>query len=179
MASITPADLSLPVSPPRLLKLCLDYICSNFDKFAPQVSKLNKELKEKLWKFAVIEHLIDDERLPLFFDTYSTREIDLSGCDRVTDNSLSFISKKFSTAQVKVNLAFCTNITQEGIKALVQNYSTIQTLSLHHCAIGDPALLHISAYLQTLKSLSLTGCLNISDNGVTKIAQRCQVFIYF
>jgi len=156
----------------------LNYICANFDKFAPQASRLTKELKDKLWKFAVMEHLIDDERLPLFFDTYSTREIDLSGCDRVTDNSLSYISKKFSTTQIKVNLAFCNNITQEGIKILAQNCSSINTLSLHHCAIGDPALLHISTYLQTLKSLSLTGCLNISDNGVTKIAQKCQELQY-
>jgi len=166
-------ELSLPISPPRLLNLCLDYVCGKFDKYAPQMFKVNKELKDKLWKFALMEHKIDDQRLPLFFDTYVSRDADLSGCDRITDASLTYISKKYPNLQT-INLSFCINITADGVKTLVQNCPTLTTISLSHCTIGDPALILIATHLPNIKSLALSGCTNISDTGVSKIASKCQ-----
>jgi hypothetical protein len=170
-------ELSLPVSPPRLLNLCLDYVCSKFDKYAPQMPSVTKELKDKLWRFALMEHKIDDQRLPLFFDTYVSRDADLSGCDRITDTSLTFISKKYPNFQ-NINLSFCVNITAEGVKTIAQNCTTLTTLSLSHCTIGDSALLCIASSLPNIKSLALTGCNNITDTGVSKIASKCQELQY-
>jgi len=172
-----PADQPVPISPSRLLSLCLDYVCNNFDKYASQIPKVNKELKDKLWKFALMEHLIDDSRLPLFFDTYYSRDVDLTGCDRITDNSLLFISKKCGQLQ-SVNLSFCINVTADGIKTLATNCTTLTALFLCHCSVGDPALLIISSHLQGLKTLALSGCMNITDAGVQKVAQKCQDLQY-
>lgn len=177
MATMLPSNTSellLPTTPPRLLKLCLDYICGRFDKYAPQMSQVSKELKDKLWRFALMDHLVDDQRLPLFLDTYTSREADLSGCDRITDNSIQLISKKYSSIQI-LNLSFCINITNEGIKTLVQGCTSLQTLTLSHCSIGDAALLSIASNLQGIKSLGLASCMNISDTGIAKVAQKCQV----
>lgn len=177
MLSANTPDLALPTSPKRLLNLCLDYVCSKFDKYAPQMYKVNKELKDKLWKFALLEHKIDDQRLPLFFETYVSRDADLSGCDRISDISLQYISKKYPNLQT-INLSFCINITAEGLKTLLQNCPTLQSLHLNHCTVGDPALICIATHLPSIKNLSFSGCPNISDTGISKIAAKCQVLVH-
>jgi F-box and leucine-rich repeat protein 2/20 len=155
----------------------MDYVCKNFDDLAPQIPKLTKELKDKLWKFMVQEKLLNDHRLPRFFDNHPIREIDLSGCDKISDTSIIYLSKKAPSLQI-ANLSFCNLITQEGIKHLCTNCSQLQTISLYSCHINDAALLHIASSLPTLKSLTIAGCNFITDNGISKLSQKCTELIF-
>jgi len=163
----------LPFSPPRLFKLCEEYVFKHFDRYIQEIPRVNQDIKERLWKYALLEHLIDDQRLPYFLDAHSSRDIDLCGCDKITDASIIHITKKNPNLQI-INLSFCVNITHEGIKALVQQCSSLNTISLSHTNINDQALLHIASSLPNqLKSLSLAGCQHISDASLQKLLSKC------
>eukprot|EP00026_Physarum_polycephalum_P010824 Phypoly_transcript_11005.p1 GENE.Phypoly_transcript_11005~~Phypoly_transcript_11005.p1 ORF type:complete len:360 (+),score=51.73 Phypoly_transcript_11005:124-1203(+) len=164
-------------NPPTLSKVCLDYVCKNFDDLALKIPKLTKELKDKLWKFMVQEKLLNDHRLTRFFDNQPIREIDLSGCDKISDASIIYLAKKFPSLQ-HANLSFCNLITQEGIRHLCTNCTQLQTISLFDCQINDVALIHIANSLPSLKSLTLAGCKNITDNAISKISTKCTELVY-
>jgi hypothetical protein len=170
-------DLLPSYNPPTLSKICLDYVCKNFDDLALKIPKLTKELKDKLWKFMVQEKLLNDHRLPRFFDNTPVREIDLSGCDKISDASIVYLAKKFPSLQ-NANLSFCNLITQEGIRHLCSNCTQLQTINLYYCNVNDVALIHIANSLPTLKSLTIAGCNNITDAGISKLSQKCTELIY-
>jgi len=167
----------LPSTPPRLFKLCEEYVFKHLDRYIQQIPKVNQDIKERLWKYALLEHLVDDYRLPFFLDTHSQRDLDLGGCEKITDNSLLHIAKKYPSLQI-INLSFCINITAEGIKALVHQCNSLHTISLCHCSISDQALFHIASSLPNLKSLSLSGCQHISDAAVQKLLAKCSDLQY-
>lgn len=165
------------VSPPTLSKICMDYVCKNFDDLALKIPKLTKELKDKLWRFMVQEKLLNDHRLPRFFDNQPIREIDLSGCDKITDASILYLAKKAPQLQV-ANLSFCNLITFEGIKSLCTHCTQLQTISLYHCHINDATLIHIANTLPALKSLTIAGCNLITETAISKISQKCTELLY-
>lgn len=165
-------------NPATLSKLCLDYVCKNFDQLALQLPKLTKELKDKLWRFVVQEKLLNDHRLPRFFvDNQPIREIDLSGCDKITDVSIMYLAKKYPGIQ-SANLSFCNLITHEGIKCLCSCCPQLQYLSLYYCHITDAAIIHIATLLPSLKHLTIAGCNSITDNAITKLSQKCTDLVY-
>jgi len=162
----------LPFSPPRLFVLCEEYVFKHFDRYIPELPKVNQDIKERLWRYALLEHLVDDQRLPFFLDAHPTKELDLCGCDRITDASITHhISKRYTNLQ-GINLSFCINISHEGIKALVQQCTGLLTISLSNTNINDQALLNIASALPNLKSLSLAGCQHISDVGLQKLLSK-------
>lgn len=164
-------------NPPTLSKICMDYVCKNFDDLALKIPKLTKELKDKLWKFMVQEKLLNDHRLPRFFDNQPIREIDLSGCDKISDASILYLAKKAPQLQV-ANLSFCNLITQEGIKSLCTHCTQLQNISLYYCHINDAALIHVANSLPALKSLTIAGCNSITDNAISKLSQKCTELVY-
>lgn len=97
------------------------------------------------------------------------KRINLSFCINVTDSGLKYLAKMPSLQSV--NLRACDNITDIGMAYLADGGSRISSLDVSFCdKIGDPALGHISQGLFHLQYLSLSAC-NISDEGVVKIAK--------
>lgn len=166
----------LPFTPPRLFVLCEDYVFNHFDRYIPDLpTKVNQDIKERLWKYALREHLVDDQRLPYFLEAHNNKvnELDLCGCDRITDASITqHITKRYPNLQT-INLSFCTSISSEGIRTLVQHCPTITSLNLSNTPLTDPALLHIASSLPNLKYLSLAGCLHITDTAFIKFLSKC------
>lgn len=97
------------------------------------------------------------------------KSINLSFCSDITDGGLKFLAKMPSLREL--NLRTCEKISDSGMAYLAEGGSRISSLDVSFCdKIGDEALIHVSQGLFHLKSLSLSAC-DISDDGIVKIAK--------
>lgn len=102
----------------------------------------------------------------------SLKSINLSFCVQITDNGMKHIAK--ITSLRELDLRSCDNISESGMAYLAEGGSRISSLDVSFCdKIGDQALQHISQGLFNLKSLSMSAC-PISDEGISKIAKTQQ-----
>lgn len=82
------------------------------------------------------------------------RELDISGCNRITDVSLTYA---FNFKElINLNLSRCQQITYEGIEHLVRNCPSIEYFNLTDCYnLKDEAVREIVKGLRRLKQLEL------------------------
>ncbi|XP_013191337.1 F-box/LRR-repeat protein 14 [Amyelois transitella] len=90
------------------------------------------------------------------------RELDISGCNRITDVSLTYA---FNFKELVVlNLSRCQQITHEGIGHLVRTCPSIEYFNLNECYnLNDNAVAEIAKGLKRLKELELRGCNQLTD----------------
>ncbi|OXU17208.1 hypothetical protein TSAR_005814, partial [Trichomalopsis sarcophagae] len=101
----------------------------------------------------------------------SLKSINLSFCVQITDNGMKHIAK--ITSLRELDLRNC-DISESAMANLAEGGSRITSLDVSFCdKVGDQALQHISQGLFNLKSLGLSAC-PISDEGIDKIAKTQQ-----
>ncbi|CAH1639738.1 unnamed protein product [Spodoptera littoralis] len=102
----------------------------------------------------------------------SLKELDISGCNRITDVSLTYA---FNFKElIKLNLSRCQQITYEGIEHLVKNCPSIEYINLIDCYnLNDKAVEDITKNLQRLKHLELRGCNQLSDKTLEAVRAYC------
>ncbi|XP_053620397.1 F-box/LRR-repeat protein 14-like [Plodia interpunctella] len=103
----------------------------------------------------------------------SLRELNISGCNRITDVSLTYA---FNFKQLVVlNLSRCQQITYEGIGHLVVNCPSIEYFNLNECFnLNDNAVAEIAKGLKRLKELELRGCNQLTDNTLKEVRLHCE-----
>lgn len=94
-------------------------------------------------------HLHDDDVLTLVQAYPAIRALNLNHCDRLTDSSLAAIASS-CIALEQLSIAEAVHVTDDGLIALSNNT------------------------LLQLCRLDLTGCVKLTDCGVTKLLARCQ-----
>ncbi|KAG6440477.1 hypothetical protein O3G_MSEX001298 [Manduca sexta] len=123
-------------------------------------------------------------------DTYSgyslarikgLKELDISGCNRITDVSLTYA---FNFKELfNLNLSRCQQITHEGIVNLVKNCPSIEYLNLIDCYnLKDEAVTEVVKGLRRLKQLELrVSFINILCNvfGISEWKAILQRFFKF
>lgn len=84
----------------------------------------------------------------------SLRKLNLSGCNRITDVSLTYA---FAFKELKsLDLSRCQQITVDGVKHLVKNCPSIEYLNLTDCFnLKDDAVIEIVKGLKRLQHLKL------------------------
>lgn len=82
------------------------------------------------------------------------RELDISGCNRITDVSLTYA---FNFKELCIlNMSLCQQVTHEGIEHLVKNCPSIEYVNLNDCYnLKDDAVQKIVLALKRLKQLEL------------------------
>jgi len=125
----------------------------------------------------------------------SLQELNLQDCQKLTDQSLRYISEGISKIR-KVNLSFCASITDTGIKSLGR-LASMEELNLRSCdnitdigigylaegsirlreldvsfceRVTDASMAHIASGLFNLRSLSMAAA-KINDEGICKISK--------
>ncbi|CAH4031166.1 F-box/LRR-repeat protein 20-like [Pieris brassicae] len=103
----------------------------------------------------------------------SLRELNMSGCNRITDVSLTYA---FSFKElVCLNLSRCQQITHEGIMYLVKNCPSIEYFNLTDCYnLKDDAVIEIVRGLKRLRHLELRGCNQLTDTTIKGIISNCK-----
>ncbi|XP_045459134.1 F-box/LRR-repeat protein 14 [Melitaea cinxia] len=104
----------------------------------------------------------------------SLRELNISGCNRITDVSLTYA---FSFKELlSLNLSRCQQITVDGIKHLVKNCPSIEYLNLNDCySLKDDAVIEIVKGLPRLQYLELRGCNQLTDKTLEAIKDYCKI----
>eukprot|EP00747_Dinoflagellata_sp_TGD_P206330 gnl/TRDRNA2_/TRDRNA2_80056_c0_seq1.p1 gnl/TRDRNA2_/TRDRNA2_80056_c0~~gnl/TRDRNA2_/TRDRNA2_80056_c0_seq1.p1 ORF type:complete len:356 (+),score=28.92 gnl/TRDRNA2_/TRDRNA2_80056_c0_seq1:68-1135(+) len=90
----------------------------------------------------------------------------LSGCQSLTDESLSTIAKSCPNLQT-VNLAGCQALTDRGLRKLAAGCPHLQSLYLNLCVkVADKGIHAIAAGCSHLSMLDVTGCRRVTLGGV-------------
>ncbi|KAK2584692.1 hypothetical protein KPH14_007028 [Odynerus spinipes] len=105
------------------------------------------------------------------------RELDLSGCSRITDVSLKH---NFSFIELRVlSLRKCCQITHAGLEYLAKNNPAIEELDLTQCYnISDLGISYLVTYLHRLKRLHLQGCIQLTNQSLNYIQENCKSLQY-
>lgn len=107
----------------------------------------------------------------------SIKELDISGCNRITDVSLTY-AFHFKEL-INLNLSRCQQITHEGLEHLVKNCTSIEYFNLIDCYnLKDEAVNEIVKNLRRLKQLELRGCNQLTDRSLEAIKMHCQSLKY-
>ena len=123
---------------------------------------------------------------PVDFNTFSgfslirlkcLRELDLSGCNRITDLSLKHA---FAFLELKIlNLSQCQQITDVGLDYLSKNNPAIEDLNLNQCHnISDIGISYLAQRLHRLKRLIIQGCSQLTDHTLDAIKLYCKSLHY-
>jgi len=97
----------------------------------------------------------------------SLKELDLAGCEDVTDRSVSELRRVSSLE--KLDLSFCNQITDSSVNVLAE-LPVLRSLSLNFCyLVGDSGLRSLGE-CKSLESVSLLSCEKITDAGVEALA---------
>lgn len=95
--------------------------------------------------------------------------INLSFCVNITDSGLKCLAKMPSLREL--NLRACDNVSDVGMSYLADGSAPLSLLDVSFCdKIGDQALGYISLGLYHLRTLSISNC-NISDDGLFQISK--------
>ncbi|CAH0592478.1 unnamed protein product [Chrysodeixis includens] len=102
----------------------------------------------------------------------SLKELDIGGCNRITDVSLTYA---FNFRELMVlNLSRCQQITYVGIEHLVKNCPSIEYINLTDCYnLNDEAVKEIVRDLKRLKQLELRGCNQLTDKTLEAVRMHC------
>ena len=95
------------------------------------------------------------------------KSVNLSFCGNVTDSGIKYLSKM--PCLKDLNLRSCDNVTNTGLGYLLDGGSRLEALDVSFCEnVGDQGLHFVSHGMFSLRSLSLSAC-NISDEGLIKV----------
>lgn len=147
-------------------------------------SKAEEEIVRDADRKREIMQLCENVSKPLnSFSGYSLirlkclRELDLSGCNKITDVSLKHA---FAFPELKIlNLSQCQQITRIGLYYLSKNNPAIEYLNLNRCYnISDIGVSYLVQRLHRLKRLFIQGCSQLTDHTLDSIKLYCKSLYY-
>ncbi|XP_076247291.1 uncharacterized protein LOC143187151 [Calliopsis andreniformis] len=149
-------------------------------------SKAEEEIVRDADRKREVMKLCETVSRPLDFKTCSgfslirlkgLRELDLSGCNRITDVSLKHA---FAFSELRVlNLSQCQQVTHVGLDYLSRNNPAIEDLNLNQCHnISDIGISYLVQRLFRLKRLYIQGCSQLTDHTLDSIKLYCKSLHY-
>lgn len=95
--------------------------------------------------------------------------LNLAFCLNITDEGIALLATSLTRLRC-VNLAGCVQLTDNGVLTLVSTCTRLQELALAHCKnLSDLCLCHIADFLW-VEYLDISYCNMISDDGIEVIA---------
>jgi DNA-binding Xre family transcriptional regulator len=112
-------------------------------------------------------HSLGDAEVIAIASLRSLRELDLSGCDGITDHSVSRLRQVASLEEL--DLSFCNQITDASLLALA-GLPALRFLNLNWCyGVTDSGLTGLG-HCKSLEVVSLWSCEEVTDSGVEALA---------
>ena len=91
------------------------------------------------------------------------KNLEFVNCKQITNNALKQLPEKL----VSLNINFCTQMTDQGMKYLSERTKGLKFLKMVSLSrVNDEGLQYLST-LKTLKSLNLTNCTNLTEKGLS------------
>ncbi|KAK4265168.1 hypothetical protein QN277_026254 [Acacia crassicarpa] len=93
--------------------------------------------------------------------------VNLTGCWNLTDNIISALAQLHGETLEVLNIEGCRKITDASLAAIAHYCLSLSDLDVSKCAITDAGLAILSGARQlSLQVLSLSGCINVSNQSV-------------
>ncbi|XP_055631275.1 F-box/LRR-repeat protein fbxl-1-like [Toxorhynchites rutilus septentrionalis] len=100
------------------------------------------------------------------------QELQISGCSKVTDFALKHSFKLVELREI--NVSHCTEITEEGIEALVHNCPSLEVMDLSDCYnLNDRCIGLISKHLFRIRDLKLVRLSLLTIESINSILSNC------
>lgn len=158
---------------PQLKELLLsNCILLTSDLFSPWSSGLTIRRLENLRNLSLVgsAKLTDTGVRHLVAAAPRLRQINLSKCPFITDRSLSTIANAYRSQLVHLHLGHCENITDKGVRILVEKCPRLNFFDAGNCKYLTDASLYALATLPKLRRIGLVRCPNIGHQGVISLA---------
>jgi hypothetical protein len=135
----------------------------------PQLTCLDLGLGERRWP--------SPGRLCSLASARALRDLDISGCDKVTDSDVAELILPHIAPDLEATMnALPATITSTG------DYSTplqpfvppLESFTARACSLGDSFLATVAASAQNLCELDMSSCFEVTDAGVTRALGCCQ-----
>lgn len=192
----------------NLRTIRLDFThCVCYNDFAKFFIPLYDHLKQKTWKVCIknIAHLGKDEAIKLFALFPESKSVSLENNKCLTDDDVMRICANLLALE-SFNLNGCTGIHNKALEHIGGYATKLQELNIRNCAnvtdegvvellkvLGDRLLKldvgglnmttvvasGLADYCKNIESLSLDGCVHITDPSVKIIASECKEIRYF
>ncbi|KAK3727881.1 hypothetical protein QZH41_010610, partial [Actinostola sp. cb2023] len=163
----------------RVLRLLSSKVCSpifdeSFSTF-PDIVPVSHQASDSLLKLSHLDATLcafqENSLLCLLMHSRRLRCISLDSCSL----SLSILRAIGECEAVEVlNLAMCTGITVQGIKALVNGCKRLKELNLAWTHLSKESILQVIQNLPNLTHLNLSGCREwLTDEVVLQLVEHC------
>ena len=151
-----------------LLEIDLEYCCHVTSAAVANLITRCRELREL--RLNMCPQIGDDCFVGLARDTYiNMRSLDLTGCSRITDDSVYHIV----TAAPKIRtlvLAKCPNITDRGAVQIARLGKHLHFLHLGHCnQLTNRCVAFLAKYCNRLRYIDLACCTQLTDEAVIEL----------
>ena len=124
-------------------------------------------------------HLTDNGLVGLVERCRAIRELNLRGCDKITDKSLEFmtatfkLSTAFSDHLVRLDLSFCPKLSASGISKLMEHCPILEEVNVSGIStMNDKHIDEISIKCRTIVRLVAQRCLLLSNLALCSIARN-------
>ena len=136
------------------------------------LTKHNNFLKKIILEFREINDT------HVFKFTNKLTHINLNYCQKITDESLLYISKTCNQL-THLELYIIPNLTDKGLKEIIINCKEIEHLNLSGCKkFTDRSLMLIPENLKKLKVINLTRCLGVTDEFLIELVKKSAYLEY-
>lgn len=151
-----------------LEELCLQDCQKLTDESLRHISLGLPELEKINLSFCVS---ITDTGLKSISRIGTLRDLNLRSCDNISDIGIGFLAENGLNLHF-LDVSFCANITDSAMRHIASGISSLQSLSLTTCSIGDEGLAKISKALSDLQVLNIGQCVAITDEGLMSLAEH-------
>jgi hypothetical protein len=115
----------------------------------------------------------DIERIANLQSSKQILKIDLGWCTTLTDQTLSGLVEKCPDI-TSLNLSYCKQISDAGIAALAEKCPHLKTLDLSWCdQLTDASIMTLANRYPNLIHLNLSGCLEITSTAIMTLIAAC------
>lgn len=121
-----------------------------------------------------LHNLLDRHLVRLSEVLHALKNININGCQRVTDRGVEAIARSSARSLVSIELYWNLLLTDAAVKALSGQCPELRSVNLSGCKhITDASLFALAEGCRSVTDLNLTRCPKITDDGLKRIAQRC------
>lgn len=106
---------------------------------------------------------------------FALEELNLADCSFLSNATIGILASR-CTKLTRLSLSFCCSLTEEFAHILVSGCSFIENLDVSYCgnAITDLTLLILAKGLNNLHSVSIRGCVQVTDEGMGHLAEHAK-----
>ncbi len=191
------ANLAIINAPKKLTEYCIETISTHLHLFEA-ISNLPEFIARDIWtsaqKYLTYRNgKLEDEGLQTFLELHASilysdtqvgdggietlKEMDvlnLPWCRKLTNEACGVITH-FCPNLICLDLSYCSNVDDTGIKILANGLLKLQSIILTYTNVGDTGVTALVRQCKQIELLNLEVCKRVTDKGIQNIARTSKL----